>query len=265
MKRIGDVMKDISIRPAPPTLAGNITISRKETADCQICQDAGYLRADVPVGHPLFGRLQTCICRERKIDDQVAENLRNLSNLDMFSKHTFDHFDDDVPLAREAFDAAKRFADECALPWLFLSGPCGTGKTHLAVAICKDYQENRRGSVHFAVVPDLLDHLRATFDPSSSVEYDERFTMFRDAHLLVLDDLGTENATPWAKEKLYQIINHRYIQQSPTVITSNRIDKIEGRILSRILDYQLSEHIEMKGEDYRRSGDPRRMRRTRRS
>ena len=50
----------------------------------------------------------------------------------------------------------------------------------------------------FIVVPDLLDHLRATFQPGSAVSYDERFNEVRRARLLVLDDLGTQNATPWA-------------------------------------------------------------------
>ena len=44
---------------------------------------------------------------------------------------------------------------------------------------------------------------------------DDRFTAIRGAFLLVLDDLGTENTTPWAREKLYQIFNHRYVERLP--------------------------------------------------
>ena len=265
MKRIGDVMKDITIRPAPPALAGNITISRKETADCQICQDAGYLRSDVPVGHPMFGRLTTCECKRKEMDERHADELQQLSNLDVFTQQTFDDFDPEVEGTGEAYDAAMQFAREPAHRWLFLSGPCGTGKTHLAVAISKHVMQWHNMSVYFAVVPDLLDHLRATFDPNSGTAYDDRFTMIRNAQVLVLDDLGTENATPWAREKLYQIINHRYMEQLPTVITTN-VDqrKVDERIISRILDHRLTQHIHVDAEDYRRPGDVRRMRRTRR-
>ncbi len=56
------------------------------------------------------------------------------------------------------------------------------------------------------VVPDLLDHLRATFSPSSTVSLDRRFEEVRTTPLLILDDLGTQSATPWAREKLYQIV-----------------------------------------------------------
>ena len=87
----------------------------------------------------------------------------------------------------------------------------------------------------FAVVPDLLDHLRATFDPAKGVDYDERFEQIRRADLLILDDLGTENTTPWAREKLFQIFNHRYNERSATVVTSNHdIYEIEDRVRSRL-------------------------------
>jgi DNA replication protein DnaC len=58
--------------------------------------------------------------------------------------------------------------------------------------------------------------------------------------LLILDDLGTQSATPWAREKLYQIFNHRYTAQLPTVITTaSRLDEIDPRIRSRMLDSRL--------------------------
>ncbi len=89
----------------------------------------------------------------------------------------------------------------------------------------------------FVVVPDLLDHLRATFNPNSSVSYDRRFEEVRTAPLLILDDLGTQSATPWAKEKLYQLLNYRYNAELPTVITtSETVDNIDPRLRSRMLD-----------------------------
>src|SRR4029078_3601947 len=95
--------------------------------------------------------------------------------------------------------------------------------------------------VLFAVVPDLLDHLRATFDPTNGVAYDDRFSAIRNSPLLVLDDLGTENTTPWAREKLYQIFNHRYNEQLPTVITSNQdFKRIEEVVFSPSLETPLT-------------------------
>ncbi len=60
------------------------------------------------------------------------------------------------------------------------------------------------------------------------------------APLLILDDLGTQSATPWAREKLYQIFNHRYNGELPTVITiASTLKDIDQRIRSRMLDARL--------------------------
>ncbi|MDQ3413052.1 MAG: ATP-binding protein, partial [Chloroflexota bacterium] len=85
--------------------------------------------------------------------------------------------------------------------------------------------------------------------------YDDRFNAIRSAFLLILDDLGTENTTPWAREKLYQLINHRYNERLPTIITSNQEHKlIDERILSRLLDTHLTRDIKLDALDYRRRG-----------
>jgi len=115
-------------------------------------------------------------------------------------------------------------------------GTYGTGKTHLAAAIAK-YRQAAGDDPIFTVVPDLLDHLRATFNPNSPVSYDSVFNQVRNARLLILDDLGTQNTTPWAREKLFQILNFRYETKAPTVITTSvKLENMDPRIKSRMLD-----------------------------
>ena len=119
-----------------------------------------------------------------------------------------------------AWQAAKAFAANPAVEsWLLLTGPRGCGKTHLAIAIAGESRRQGR-AVFRAFVPDLLDHLRATFNPDSPITYDELFEQVKTASLLILDDLGTESSTSWAEEKLYQIVAYRYDARLPTVITS---------------------------------------------
>ena len=72
----------------------------------------------------------------------------------------------------------------------------------------------------FITVPDLLDSLRFAYQ-STEATFEQRFEQIRQAPLLVLDDFGTQNATAWAQEKLFQIINYRYINRLPLVITTN--------------------------------------------
>ncbi|MGH2562362.1 MAG: ATP-binding protein [Thermomicrobiales bacterium] len=254
MKHIGDVIKHISI-PISTNTAG--TSNAPAAARCPVCQDAGYLRVDVPIGHPNFGRIFPCECKVREREDKLIEDLRRLSNLDAFAERTFDSFDHTVEGVAPAYAAAVQYARN-PHGWLFLHGNCGSGKTHLAVSVALHAMRRQKMSVLFAVVPDLLDHLRATFDPAAGVAYDDRFSAVRNAQLLILDDLGTENTTPWAREKLYQIFNHRYNEQLPTVVTSNQdFKRIEERVLSRLLDTRLTTFIHVDAGDFRRRQVPR--------
>jgi DNA replication protein DnaC len=218
---------------------------------CSICHGAGYLRQNVPVGHPLFGRAVPCRCKEEEREQRRREELWRLSSLNAFQEMTFANFNPKVTGTREAWDVARQYAEDPE-GWLVLSGTCGSGKTHLAAAIAN--QQFQQGNlVLFAVVPQLLDHLRAAFAPSSETTYDALFAKVCEAGLLVLDDLGAEHSTPWAQEKLFQIINHRYMFGTPTVITTNLelINDLDDRVRSRLTDISLVRHVRLMATDYR--------------
>ncbi len=174
----------------------------------------------------------------------VDQQQSDLSSLNVHTDKTFDNFDlreRELPRAnadnlRRAYEVAVDFA-ESPTDWLvFNSVGYGNGKTHLAAAIA-NHVTNQGEPVLFVVVPDLLDHLRATFNPSSGLRLDKRFDEVKTASLLILDDLGTESATKWAREKLYQLFNYRYNARLPTVITTaTPIDDLDPRLATRMLD-----------------------------
>lgn len=218
---------------------------------CPICEDKQWLRFEVSPDNPNFGRLIPCECLEKERRERDSRELAQMSNLAAFGNKTFGTFNPRLKGTRDAYKAARAYAHD-PQGWMLLHGNCGVGKTHLAAAIANHCMNAHSMSVYFRVVPDLLDQLRATFDPESGLGYDERFTQIRNCQLLVLDDLGTENTTSWATEKLYQLINHRYNEQLPTVITTNQDFKaIDRRILSRILDTHLTQYIFISTEDFR--------------
>ncbi|MCA9858453.1 MAG: ATP-binding protein [Thermomicrobiales bacterium] len=206
-------------------------------------------------GDPKFGKLFPCVCTAERQQAKLSRELSSLSQLDSLRHLTFESFDPSMRGTESAFRIAREYA-RATDGWLVLHGAVGVGKTHLAAAVANAYAaRNAQAAVYFRVVPDLLDQLRATFDPENGVAYDERFQQIRNANLLVLDDLGTEHTTAWASEKLFQIINHRYNEQLPTVITSNaRLDRIEDRIVSRMLDARLSRYVFVDADDYRVRG-----------
>ena len=82
--------------------------------------------------------------------------------------------------------------------------------------------------------------------------YDRVFDEVKNAELLVLDDLGREHSSPWAQEKLYQIIVHRHNGRLPTVITST-LDFAEqtGPISSRVRDPYVGQLVRIDAPDYR--------------
>jgi DNA replication protein DnaC len=150
-----------------------------------------------------------------------------------------------------ALDAAQRFAER-PHGWLVFTGDYGSGKTHLAAAIANQRAASGDPPL-FIVVPDLLDHLRATFSPNSQTTFDRRFEEIRTAPLLVLDDLGTQSMTPWVREKLYQLFNYRSNAELPTVVTiaSDALDSLDSRLRSRVLDGRLSSVVGITVPPYR--------------
>jgi len=183
----------------------------------------------------------------RPENDRLGHSVLS-SSMDFLHKLTFPAFElrdkenlhaDQIESLKRAFDEAREFAEDPD-GWLVLTGPYGCGKTHLAAAIA-NFRADQGHMPMFVVVPDLMDHLRATFGPRSSVSMDRLFEEVKRASLLVLDDLGTQNMTPWAKEKLYQLFNYRYNAELPTVITTPELkDEIDPRLLSRMRDTRLS-------------------------
>ena len=83
----------------------------------------------------------------------------------------------------------------------------------------------------------MLPYRTRPIDPRAGTRLSKRFNEIRTAPVLVLDDLGTESATAWAREKLYQLFNYRYNAQLPTIITTaTPIDEIDPRLAARFLD-----------------------------
>ncbi len=216
------------------------------SSKCPFCKGVGFVYANVPFGHPDFGKAVPCRCTQEESEKEHHDRLQQYSNLGLLTRLIFNNLlpqgRSGNPISQEQFsracEAAKAFASE-PKGWLTLVGPSGCGKTHLAAAIANECLSHGY-SVFFTTVPDLLDHLRSAFSPDSEMPYDEFFDRVRKAPLLILDDLGTQTSSSWAKEKLNQLLNHRFNNELPTVITtSTPIEQLEERIITRLTEPNL--------------------------
>lgn len=129
-------------------------------------------------------------------------------------------------------EAAKRWAQRAAdAQGLYLAGQVGTGKTHTAwhaaIAWCvatgtvpsdgknSPYEGRFTPTVIFTRMTDLLDDLRPGDDSR------QRVRDCQNCKLLILDDIGAEKASEWTQERLYSVIDHRYANCLPLIVTSN--------------------------------------------
>lgn len=242
-----------------------MTANRPDTAPglgdpaCPLCGGLGFVRADVNVGDPQFGRIVPCTCRLPEMQHAELQRLRQLGNLDALADKTFDTFlpegvepnPERRAKLRAMYEACHHFAHAPEGRWLLLVGSYGCGKTHLAAAIANARIERGQPAL-FVNAPDFLDYLRAAFAPGADESYAERFELVRNVSLLVLDDLGAESPTPWANEKLYQLLNHRYNAHLPTVITTNHDpETFDPRLTSRLADQKLVTAFRVTATDMR--------------
>jgi DNA replication protein DnaC len=233
---------------------------------CPRCEGTGWVLAAAE-GKSVARR---CDCfYERKTQAlweqaRIPRRYQNCS-LDNFEVHNDTH--------KDALKISRQFvknypAQEVGL--LFI-GPCGVGKTHLAVAIIRELLEKKNVSCSFYDFRELIRDIQSSFTPDSSLSEAEILAPVFDVGVLVLDELGAKRPTAWVEETVFYIINQRYNQKRPTIFTSNYFDideeedrrekmykekddslvsRIGYRLRSRL--YEMSKVVNIQGDDYRK-------------
>jgi DNA replication protein DnaC len=249
MEKLGDILKKRktetdSSKENTDILSEGESTENKDAEDlCQICGGAKYVHPLLSSGKPDYRRIVPCVCATNEQSNERLARLQKYSNLGSLSRFTFDNLLSEGRKHKGKtlydFDAvynnAKKFAQE-PRGWLIITGQGGSGKTHLACAIA-NYQIALSMPVFYIEVADLLDHIYATFENDSNLTYRELFEQVKSVPLLILDDLDLSINSTWAKGKIQQILNHRFNEQLPTVITSAAsAEALEGNLSSHLLD-----------------------------
>lgn len=161
-------------------------------------------------------------CKYKKKQDNATQHLKNVQYFDVSSvmkDASFDKVDNRYKGRQETIGWIRDFANNYpnVTKGLYLHGNFGCGKTYLISAL---FNELAKQNVKSAVVffPEFLRNLKASFD----TDYEEKMEYIKRVPLLLLDDLGAETLTPWARDEiLCPILQHRMEAQLPTFITSN--------------------------------------------
>lgn len=184
------------------------------------------------------------------VTQEQAAYLKNLGIPEMYLSARLADFEEDVS------SLVNRSINDG--PGYYLTGPCGTGKTHLAVAILIKWMNSKRASrivgdrwntdlgkavprwehsAGFTTIPQMLADIRGAFgtESGSVSQIIQRLVKTRGQ---VFDDLGSERATDWAGETIYDVISRRINALLPTIVTSNlSLDEIHNkdpRLASRL-------------------------------
>jgi DNA replication protein DnaC len=186
--------------------------------ECPECGGSGWKRMD------LAGRqgVARCPCREQSKVQQLIEAARippryqecKFESFLPYSKH---------PTLGKAKTLASRFVEEFPLVdgGLLILGPCGVGKTHLAVSIIRALMLRYGTWCVFYDFRELLKQIQSSFNPAMRATEWQILEPVLQCDVLLLDDLGAERPTDWVRDTFAYIINHRYNQRRTTLITSN--------------------------------------------
>ena len=186
---------------------------------CPVCQGSGW--------QLLEGEGRTAVVRCSCYRDTLTDKLLDAARIPRRYAHCdLDRF---VTYGNEKLEAAAREAKSVAERFpivskgLFLLGPPGVGKTHLAVATLRQIIGRTRAHGLFYDTRELLRVIRSTFgsDPMNRLTESDVLRPVIDADVLVLDDLGAEKTSEWVEETLNYVVNARYSERRLTLFTSN--------------------------------------------
>lgn len=165
----------------------------------------------------------------RKQEEKIKiERLFQMSKMGTrFKDRSFDNFI--VNNQNEnAYKIAKAFSDnfdkakESGLGIMFV-GNYGAGKTHLACSIAIELM-NKSVPVIYGSSISLLGKIKQAYNETTTTDEWQLLELYSTTDLLIIDDLGKERPSEWVLEKLYYIINQRYENLKPTIITTNYDD-----------------------------------------
>jgi DNA replication protein DnaC len=133
---------------------------------------------------------------------------------------------------------------------MYVFGDCGTGKTHTMYALMRLFSEMKLQAKMYNS-SEMLDLLREDFQYQSDRNHED---ILKYNGVLMIDDVGSEKHSEWVAEAFYKIVNKRYEEKWPIIISSNlNLDELSSRVTDRVSSRiaEMCEVYELTGEDKR--------------
>jgi DNA replication protein DnaC len=206
-----------------------------------------------------------CRCRSQKAQDRLLEAAgipRRFAECSLSSYHPTGNDGSQFRALNLAYRLVREYP--AVERGLLLTGPCGVGKTHLAVGIVRGLVEKGVPCL-FYEFGGLLKEIQGSYNKVSNTSEMSVLSPVYQAEVLVLDELGASKPTDWARDTMTQIIGKRYNEKRLTVFTTNYPDvrsrpseetledRIGVRLRSRL--YEMCRTVAVAGEDYHRIFD----------
>lgn len=199
-----------------------------------------------------------CECAKKEVIRFEIEQARIPKH---YHEHTLQNFESNSSMLKGAQQKALSYIANYSLEnhkGLYIYGPTGAGKTHISIGILKGLIERGFDGVFYNIV-DLLDTIRATYDPQHPLDEKNRLEIELNRQIFVLDDFGVQKTSSWVQDRLYALINRRYQDCKTIIITSNMTLhdlelQVDKRLSSRIIE--MCEEIEIVADDYRKRTRP---------
>lgn len=228
------IKKQQQVPPAPRFNSG-VTQPVKVEPACNICNDFGVYRLDLPVGHPQFGKLQICECRKQT---QVKELARHSRLTETELKYSLEMLSvAGRPGTLQMVHAARAFV---AKPegMLTISGGFGNGKTTALMSIVNACIAKDVPAVYITFY-DLIGYVKEAFTNDGDTEW-ERVNKLARVPVLCIDEIDKVKNTDWVQQTITHLLDVRYRQSIAgnvgTVLAFNGIaDEIPHKwIVSRM-------------------------------
>lgn len=152
--------------------------------------------------------------------DKIIKNSK-MSNRNL--NYKFENFEvnsNNKKVYQSLKEYSEKLANSVERKGLILVGNNGVGKTHLACSIANELIKNGIPIIYGTLI-NLLAELKNTYDVDNNISEMEIIKLYEKVDLLIIDDLGKEKPSEWGLEKLFTIINTRYENNSPVIITTN--------------------------------------------